>query len=169
MLFEICNEPNINSSWDDVKKYANIIIPIIREHSDNVIIVGTTTWSQDVDIAANDPLNYENLMYALHFYSSTHKQELRDKCENAIKKGLPVFISEFGVCEASGNGYIDYEEAYKWFCFIKKYNLSHLCWNMSNRAEASAILKPNVNTLTSFNDLDYTESGLIYKKHFNGI
>lgn len=159
----------INCTWDDVKKYANTIIPIIRKYSNNVIIVGTTTWSQDVDVAARDPLELKNIMYALHYYSSTHKQDLRDKCETAIKNGLPVFISEFGVCEASGNGYIDLDEAAKWFSFIKKYNLSHFCWNMSNRAEASAILKPNVTTLTNFKDIDYTEAGLIYKKHFNEI
>ena len=169
VLFEICNEPNINCVWEDVKKYAEIIIPIIRKNSNNVIIVGTTTWSQDVDIAALNPLAYDNLMYALHFYSSTHKKQLRDKCEFALSKKLPVFISEFGVCEASGNGFIDYKEADEWFSFIKKNNLSHFCWNLSNRDEASAILKPNVDKLFDFTDDDYRESGLIYKKHFNNL
>lgn len=169
VLFEICNEPNINCTWDDVKQYSNIIIPIIRKNSQNVIIVGTTTWSQDVDVAALDPLNYENLMYALHFYSSTHKQSLRDKCIYALENNLPIFISEFGVCEASGNGYIDYEEANLWFELIKKYNLSHFCWNLSNRDEASAILKPNIEKLTDFTDEDYNEAGLVYKKHFNSF
>ena len=53
VIFEICNEPNGNTTWDDVKNYANEVIPIIRENSDNIIVVGTPNWSQYVDQAAD--------------------------------------------------------------------------------------------------------------------
>ncbi|MCF0117321.1 MAG: glycoside hydrolase family 5 protein [Bacilli bacterium] len=166
VIFEICNEPNKDCDWNDIKKYSNIIIPIIRKYSNNIIVVGTPTWSQDVDLVCGDALEYQNIMYALHFYSSTHKDDLRQKLECALKNGLPVFISEFGVVEASGNGFIDHEQYRIWFDLIKKYNLSHFCWNLSNRDEASAILKPNINKLSNFTDEDYNEAGLIYKYHF---
>ena len=48
------------------------------------------------DIAANDPLPYSNIMYACHFYTGTHTQWLRDKIDNALSKGIAVFISEWG-------------------------------------------------------------------------
>ena len=80
VIYEICNEPN-GVSWDgEIKPYAEYIIPAIRAiDPDSIIIVGTSTWSQDVDIAANNPLPYDNIMYACHFYSGTHTQWLRIK------------------------------------------------------------------------------------------
>ncbi len=47
------------------------VIPVIRENDkDAVIIVGTPTWSQDVDQAAASPISgYKNIMYAFHFYA----------------------------------------------------------------------------------------------------
>lgn len=40
-------------------------------------------------------------MYALHFYAATHKADLRNKMTAAISKGLPVFVTEYGICDAS--------------------------------------------------------------------
>ena len=66
VIYEICNEPNGGTTWADVKSYAEEVIPIIRKNTkDALIIVGTPTWSQDVDIAAEDPVTgYDNIMYA---------------------------------------------------------------------------------------------------------
>jgi endoglucanase len=93
VLYEICNEPNGGTSWSDITKYAKEIIPVIRANSPNsIIIVGTPTWSQDVDVAADNPLPYDNVMYTLHFYSATHKDSYRDKLKKAIDKGLPLWL-----------------------------------------------------------------------------
>lgn len=52
----------------DIKPYAEEVISVIRKHDpDNLIIVGTGTWSQDVNDAADDQLKDANVMYALHF------------------------------------------------------------------------------------------------------
>ena len=103
VIYEICNEPN-KVDWEQIKVYAETIIPIIRSNDpDSVIIVGTPDWSQHVDIAADDPLDYPNLLYALHFYSATHKQELRDTAQYAIDKGLPIFVTEYGITASTGN------------------------------------------------------------------
>lgn len=62
VIYEICNEPN-KVEWQQVKDYADTIIPIIRNNDpDSVIIVGTPDWSSRVDIAADDPLDYPNLL-----------------------------------------------------------------------------------------------------------
>ena len=149
VLYEICNEPNGGTTWTDVKSYAETIIPVIRANDkDAIIIVGTPTWSQDVDIASEDPVTgYDNIMYAAHFYAATHKQELRDKISKAIDNGLPVFISEFSICDASGNGAIDYNEADAWFEFIDKYNLSYASWSLSNKAETASLFSSSSTTV----------------------
>jgi len=64
---------------------------------DNLIIVGTQTWAQDVDKAADNPIRGQtNILYALHFYAATHKEYLREKAVYAMNKGLPIIISEWG-------------------------------------------------------------------------
>lgn len=69
VIYEICNEPNGGTQWSSVKSYAETIIPVIRANDkDALIIVGTPNWSQDVDIASQDPITgYDNIMYAVHF------------------------------------------------------------------------------------------------------
>ncbi len=84
IIYEIYNEPMQISWQNDVKPYSEEIIKTIREiDPDNLIIVGTTTWSQDVDIASLDPLKFNNIVYSLHFYASSHKQDLRNKAKNS--------------------------------------------------------------------------------------
>ena len=81
-----------------------------------MILVGTPNWSQDVDQAALSPVSKKyrkNVMYTLHFYAATHKEWLRDKAQAALDKGLPLFVSEFSICDASGNGGLDKAEAKK--------------------------------------------------------
>ncbi len=161
IIYEICNEPNGNTKWDDIKKYADEIIPIIRENSNNIIIVGTPTWSQDVDSVIGNRINDNNVMYALHFYSGTHKQDLRNKAKKALDNNIPIFISEFGVSDASGNGGVYLDEANNWFEFINNNNLSYVNWSLADKNESSALLLPN-NKIIS--DKTLSESGKYIKK-----
>ena len=143
IIFEICNEPNGNTSWSEVKEYALQIIPVIRKYSNNIIIVGTPTWSQDVDIASLDKIDNNNIMYALHFYSGTHKEELRNKLDVALNNGIAIFVSEFGVSDASGNGGVYLEEVTKWLDYLNSKNISWVNWSLSDKDESSALLLPN--------------------------
>ncbi len=164
VIYEICNEPNGSTSWADIKTYASQVIPIIRANSpDAVIVVGTPTWSQDVDKAAADPLVGEigeNVMYALHFYAATHQQDLRNKLSLAVEGGLPVFVTEFGICDASGNGRIDYESADQWVALMDSLDVSYICWNLSNKNEASALFKPDCNKTSGFTEDDLSAEGV---------
>ena len=73
-------------------------MPVIREkRPDAVILVGTPTWSQEIDKAAESPLEDKNVMYTLHFYAGTHKDDLRNRLESYAQNGLPIFVSEFGM------------------------------------------------------------------------
>lgn len=160
IIYEICNEPNVNCTWDDVKTYAEEIIPIIRKHTAYaVILVGTPKWSQCVNLATENPIKIDkNIMYVLHFYADTHRDELRTVFENAAQKGTPLFISEFGCCDASGAGDNNFEEADKWIALADKYDVSFAMWNISNRDETSASFYPTCDKLTGFEEEDMREA-----------
>ncbi len=169
VLYEICNEPNGGTSWSEVKSYAEEVIPVIRKNDkDAIIIIGTPTWSQDVDLAAEDPVDGENLVYTIHFYAATHTDNIRNKVETAIGKGIPVFVSEFSICDASGNGAIDYDQAALWFDLIDKYNLSYVGWNISNKDETSSILKSSCSKTSGWTADDLSESGTWLRKTMRG-
>lgn len=160
VIYEICNEPNGNVDWPEIKAYANEVIPVIRENdADAVILVGTPTWSQEVDKAQADPITgYDNLMYVLHFYADTHREELRSKLEQAHDGGLPIFVSEFGICDASGSGAINVEEADKWIELLESRNISYIIWNLSNKDETSAFFKPSCTKTEDYDNSDLSES-----------
>ena len=160
VIYEICNEPNGNTTWSDIKSYADEIIPIIRKNSNAIIIVGTPTWSQDVDSVIGNKLEFDNIMYTLHFYAGTHTDFLRDKAKKALDNNIPIFVSEWGVSAADGNGGVYLEEANRWIEFINKYNLSYVNWSLADKDESSALLLPNSKTI---NDENLSESGKYIK------
>ena len=167
VIYEICNEPNGGGSWDRVTSYANEVIPVIRDNDpDALILVGTPCWSQEVDKALAAPLGFDNIMYVLHFYASTHGSWLRDRMQQCIDNGLPIFISEFGLCEASGDGAINKNESDEWKKIIEKNNLSFLCWNLSNKNETSSLIKSSCNKLADFTDDELSEEGKYMKEWF---
>ena len=161
VIYEICNEPNGGTDWKEIKAYAEKIIGVIRSNDkDAVILVGTPNWSQYVDKAAENPITkYINIMYTLHFYAATHTDSLRNTMTAAIKKGLPIFVSEFGICDASGNGAINEKQANQWVDTMDQYGISYVAWNLSNKAETSAILRSDCKKTSGFNESDLSSSG----------
>lgn len=171
VLFEICNEPNgAGGSWVNVRRYANSVIKTIRKANKKaIVIVGTPTWSQDVDQALAKPLKkYKNLAYAFHFYAGTHKSELRGKLETVLKKHLPVVVTEFGISEASGNGSADRQEGNRWMKLLDKYGVGRVCWNLSNKSESSALLKSSCKKTGGFLFSQLTVSGKWLVKTYTG-
>lgn len=167
VLYEICNEPN-GCSWDDIKNYANQVIPIIRANDPNaIIIVGTPTWSQlgaqgHTNEVADSPLTgYNNLMYSLHFYCAewSHTQYLPAKVDYAISRGLPVFVSEFGLSQANGSGSIDIAQAEAWLKQLDSYNISYMVWSLSNKNESSALIQSSVSKTASWSEGELTQAG----------
>ena len=149
VLYEICNEPT-GTNWysgngKDLYTYCSEVIKTIRDiDPDAIIICGTNTWSQDVDQVATKPmkdLSYKNIMYTFHFYSATHKENLMKKVRQATKDGTPIFVTEFGVCSADGNGSYDTESADRWIALLDELNISFACWSYSNCNEKSAYFK----------------------------
>lgn len=50
VIFEVFNEP-IDQDWNTVKNYANQIVQVIRQYSDNLILVGNPSWDQNPQMA----------------------------------------------------------------------------------------------------------------------
>ena len=170
VLYEICNEPNSGTSWDSIKSYAEEVIPAIREQKpDAVILVGTPTWSQEIDKAAASPLTFDNIMYTLHFYAGTHKDDLRNRLETCAQNNLPVFVSEFGMCDASGNGANDFDSTTKWLDLLNKYQISFCCWNLANKDESSSVFKAASTALSDWTDEDFNESGRWIHDYFRSM
>ncbi len=161
VLYEICNEPNGGTSWSDIKAYAKKVVKAIRAQDKNgIILIGTPNWSQDVDAVAQSPLKgYKNLMYSLHFYAGTHGEGLRQKAKAALNKKLPLFVSEFGISDASGNGALNKREGKKWMQFLKKHKISYIGWNLSNKQESSALLKPACKKTSGWKNADLSPWG----------
>ena len=166
VIYEIYNEP-LAVSWKDVlKPYSEEIINTIRSNDqDNIIVVGTPNWSQDVEDVINEQINSTNIAYSLHYYSSTHKQELRDKALLAINAGIPIFVSEWGMSEASGNGIIDMESLNIWAKFLEDNNLSWCNWSLMNKDETSAALLPTTQTFSNWSEAELTQSGKIIRDY----
>ncbi|MEE9364904.1 MAG: glycoside hydrolase family 5 protein [Cellulophaga sp.] len=160
IIYETYNEP-LDLAWNTVlKPYHEEIIAAIREYdSDNIIICGTRTWSQRVDEVIGNPINDANVAYTLHYYASSHKQELRDVAQEAIANGIPLFVTEYGVTEYSGDGFIDVTEANLWWDFLDKNNISWCNWSLADKEETSAALMTNASNLGGWPTSNLTQSG----------
>jgi endoglucanase len=160
VIYEICNEPNGDTTWSDIKSYAKEVIPVIRNvDSDAIILVGTPEWSSELESVQDDPLNFKNIMYTYHFYAASHKDDARAELESALEAGLPVFISEYGLVSADGNGSVDTKEAKKWYDLIDEYKLSSCIWNLSNKDEGSALISADCQSTLDWKYEDLSEEG----------
>jgi endoglucanase len=166
VIYEIWNEPQDNHDWDTViKPYHEAVIPKIRAHdSNNIIVCGTQSWSQDVDKASQSPLEFDNIAYSLHFYAASHKQPLRDKAKTALDNGVALMVTEWGTSEATGNGKLDEEETKKWLEFMEQNKLSWCNWSITDKQETSAALKPGADPNGGWPAENISASGTIVRQ-----
>ena len=169
LIFEICNEPNGPANWSDVTYYADQIIPIIRKNNpDAVIIVGTPEYGRNLGDPVMRPLKYGNIMYSLHFYAASHKEGLREELTTAVSSGLPVFISECGISEESGDGTLDFASATEWFNILNRNKISYTVWNLSDKDETSAFFRHGFKPDEQIKDGDLTVTGLWVRELIRG-
>ncbi len=169
LVYEICNEPNGGTSWGDVLVYANRVIPVIRANSpDAVIVVGTPEYDRNLGSALLRPLDFDNVMYVLHFYCASHQEELLEELQAALDEGLPVFITECGISESSGDGRLDFASAVTWFQFLNEHQISYAVWSFSNKYESSAMFKPEFDPKQPITDEDLTLTGYWVRELIRG-
>lgn len=169
VIYEICNEPN-GAEWNScIKPYAEQVIATIRQNdNDALILVGTNTWSQDVDAVVGNELSDHNVMYVLHFYAATHQDNIRNKLTYALSKGVPIFVSECSICDASGNGGVDYNSANTWLKLLNDNDISYIAWNISNKGESSALIQNGNNKLSGWSVDELSETGKWFRKAMRG-
>ena len=165
VIYEICNEPS-KTSWDDVESNYNKLINVIRNNSPkSLIIVGIPGWGKDLDSVLE--LNYSNIMYSVHFYAGSDDGELKTKIDSFYNKGFPIFVSECGITNSTGDGKI-YENKFRsWIGFLDERNISWVFWSFSNKDEGSSLLLPSYYLDSDFNDY-LSETGIILKDIFSG-
>lgn len=162
VIYEVFNEPKNDVTWaGDVKPYAERVIQAIRAiDPDNLIVVGSPTWSQDVDIAASDPITgYDNIAYALHFYAGTHGQALRDKARRAMEQGAALFVTEWGSVNANGDGGLARAATDQWVAFMKEHSIANANWALNDKSEGASALKPGTPANGQWSDTMLTDSG----------
>lgn len=165
VIYEIWNEPDY-FEWTEVKSYSEEVIKIIRDiDPDNIILVGSPHWDQDLDkVAANPIRNVSNVMYTMHFYAGTHKKWLRDRTDDAIAKGIPVFVSECAGMEATGDGPLDENEWNAYLNWMEERKISWVVWSVSDKNETCSMLLPRASSYGNWKDNILKPWGLLSKK-----
>jgi len=177
VIYEIYNEPVDGSggNWSAVKGYANTICPIIRNSTQNLIIVGTPSWSQNPQNGASDPVNSTNIAYVLHFYAATHsKGSFSGRIDQTLNAGYPVFISEWGTTGASGDGSPDANATNDWTSYMDQKQIPNCNWSLrqmtsaiDKKSEQSAMFEGDevLNNANALSGASYTTSGKIVKEY----
>ncbi|ABG59366.1 processive endoglucanase Cel5B [Cytophaga hutchinsonii] len=165
IIYEVYNEPLQATSWNkDIKPYAEGVITKIRVYdTTNIIVVGTRQWSQLVTEAAANPITRQNIMYTLHFYPGTHKQELRNEAQKALDMGIALFVTEYGTCDASGNGNFSPEETALWYEFLDAHKISYCNWSIADKPETASAIVPAASPYGGWADYDLTPSGKLVR------
>ncbi|MFG6458714.1 carbohydrate-binding protein [Roseateles sp. BYS96W] len=169
VIYEVYNEP-LNISWSGtLKPYAQAVISAIRAiDPDNLIIVGTPNWSQDVDVASRDPISGSNIAYTLHFYAGSHGQWLRDKAQTALNNGVALFVTEWGSVGASGDGGVAASETWAWVDFMKAKGISNANWALNDKAEGASALVSGASAQGGWSAGQLTASGSLAKQIIGG-
>lgn len=172
IIYEIWNEPE-RIDWKIIKNYAETLVPVIRKNDPkNLIVVGSSSWDQDIDIVAKDPLvGFHNIAYSFHFYASEpyHQEGLRERATGAIESGLPVFVTEWGVGEANGDGVFDLAKNKAWMDWMEKYQLSWVNWNVTDKKETTALLRPGAPVKGKWGIKHLTPAGLYIKEQLRKL
>ncbi len=164
VIYEICNEPNGVLWTEHIKPYANEIIEIIRKNTPkSLIIVGTPDYSKDIVSVVNSKLEYNNILYAFHFYASTHTEIYRQFIKYALENDVPVFVSEWGTGNYTGDGGFDYVNSEEWMKFLDENNISWINWSFSYKDESTAIVKPDIKDNINIIEENLTDSGKYIK------
>ncbi len=167
LVYEIWNEPYPRYDWHrDIRPYCEALVPVIRAHApDSLIIVGTPNYSQRPDIPAAAPLALDNIAYAIHFYAASHGETLRRNCRIAIDQGLPLLASEYGTCEANGDGRFAPNETQAWWHFLEANGIGHFNWSIADKFETAAALMPGASPEGDWPEDMLTPSGRLVRNH----
>ncbi|MGL1900773.1 MAG: glycoside hydrolase family 5 protein [Fibrobacterales bacterium] len=152
VIFETFNEPVTDEPhvWAGVREYHDELVQYIRDlGSDNLIIAGTPCFDQVFEGIKEDPVKdpANNIVYAMHFYSYTHKVDdgwLGKNFKVALEDELPIFVSEWGTSHSDGGrggnaGTFDGNSADQWHAIFDQFGWSSAMWSIHSDGQSSAI------------------------------
>jgi hypothetical protein len=164
IIYEICNEPNGGTTWNDIKQYSDKVIPAIRENSPNaVILVGTPNYSHNILDVVDSRLNGDNIMYVYHYYSSLGARYF-DTLNTTMKSELPVFVTEWGVSE-NESGELLTEDAGNFADYLNTNTISWAAWSFCNKDEPYSVIRSETSKFSGWTNNELSETGrLIFSK-----
>lgn len=171
ILYEICNEPNRDTSWEEICEYAERIIPVIRRNAPNaVILVGTPDFCTDFTGPLRKPLEYSNIMYTMHRYvdASEEKPCDIDLIKKAVESGLPIFVSEWGIelkkegAALSAEREIYRENARPFLDYMDEQNISWAAWSICNKDEVHSMLRSDCEKYSGWTGEDMSAFGRLF-------
>lgn len=163
VIYEIYNEP-VGVGWREIYDYAVEVVGAIREiDPDNIIVVGTPNNSHLIDNAYRNPVPGTNLMYAYHFYAATAVLSQINYVRDLYRKGLPVFVTEWGTSEGNGNGNFAPEKTGLWWDMMDEEKISWCNWSLHDKAETSAALLPGASTTGNWGTANLSPSGRLVR------
>ena len=169
ILYEICNEPNGDTTWEDIAAYAAMVIPAIRENApEAVVLVGTPNYSSRLRDAMASPLPFSNLLYSYHKYIDV-SPEAEDSQEywlqKAVETGFPVFVTEWGINGSEGEN-MDLANARQFVKFLNENQISWCGWALSNAEEIHGTISPDSDKLSGWGWEDLTPGGRLMFSSF---
>jgi len=132
------------------------------------VICGTRKWSQEVDVASTAKVSGKNIAYAVHFYASSHGEWLREKVRKALNNGAAIFATEWGTCEANGNGALRLDEARAWMGFFEYHGISDANWAVSDKDESCSALRQGASASGNWGYSHLTQSGRFVRDSIRG-
>lgn len=138
IIWEIYNEPN-GPGWGQIASYAKNVITEIRKYSDNVVLVGNSSWDQHPDEAGTELDGFKNIAYTVHFYSDHTHWGTVDAAMNNKKHA--VFASEWGMSGSSGDGGFSSitggGNIQTWISKLDSWGVSSCNWSLGNPLEGA--------------------------------
>ncbi len=138
VLFETYNEPD-DTSWSELRPYHQAVVDAIRasdpDDHENITILGTPTWDQDIDEVIGKTIEDDSSMYTVHFYSCDHTSTYLNRAKNAFGQGVPIFVTEWGATSADGG--VDGTpvcdtEADQWLKWMEANSVGWAAWKLDN-------------------------------------
>ena len=166
IIYEIYNEP-VNTSWGTITSYANTITGEIRKNTQNLVLVGTPSWSQ---LTSYGGVNGTNVGYVFHFYAGSHSSgQYGSRITAAKNSGSPVFITEWGTVNADGKGSANQSATDSWTQFMEQNKISNCNWSLrqTNGDETSGMFEGSTELSSQglLEKASYSSSGSIVKKY----
>jgi len=100
VIYEPFNEPTMQDWSTVLKPYHQAVVDAIRAvDPDNLIVLGTPTWSQDVDVAAADPVP---AAICCTRCTSTHAPTAATarQSQHGLSLGAALFVTEWGATDS---------------------------------------------------------------------